>query len=557
MPLHCLARHCRQETFPKQVLIIIENQRSRTAAGANPAIWWAALGLLVALLLVPLFLTEMPPLLDYPNHLARMAILSRLPDDLTLSKIYAVDWRIVPNIGIDIAMPALMHVLPLMAAGKVFVALALVLPLLGVIALHRALFGTLSYWPLAAGLVAYNRLFFSGFLNFLIGVGLALLGAALWRALKDRPAWMRIATGAVAAVIIFFCHLIAVGFYGLLLLGQELTRGRQRLLPRLALLAVPFVVPAALYLRAPISGNAPAGGHDPLDALKHYYWALAASYNWLKPYGLMGPFLTYNRLLDVGAAVLVIGVLASFATARRLRVAYALGGVFVALLAAYPFVPFFLMQTAWVDQRLPVLAGFVLFAGTWPLAGSRRTARLMVAAFAAAILTRMVVIGLDWAGHDAQIADFRKVIGPVQAGDRVLVVQAERNDDPAAMVNNPDSVRAMVVNDATMHLPALLVIERQAFWPLLFTAATKQPVRVLPPYDQISLPEGELPWAGGLAGPDPATVKWAPYLPGWEQKFDWVLVLHPGGIPDGYRLLPDRLEPTQAGGVAALYRIRR
>jgi hypothetical protein len=181
----------------------------------------------------------------------------------------------------------------------------------------------------------------------------------------------------------------------------------------------------------------------------------------------------------------------------------------------------------------------------------------MTAAFAAAILARTAVIGLDWAGHDAQIADFRKVIASVQAGDRVLVVQAERNDDPAAMVNNPDGVRAMVVNDATMHLPALLVIERQAFWPLLFTAATKQPVRVLPPYDQISLPEGELPWAGGLAGPDPATVKWAPYLPGWEQKFDWVLVLHPSGIPDGYRLLPDRLEPTQAGGVAALYRIRK
>jgi hypothetical protein len=125
------------------------------------------------------------------------------------------------------------------------------------------------------------------------------------------------------------------------------------------------------------------------------------------------------------------------------------------------------------------------------------------------------------------------------------------------MVNQPDSVRAMVDNDATMHLPALLVIEHKAFWPLLFTAATKQPVKVIPPYDAISLPEGELPWIGGLADLDPATVKWAPYLPDWEHEFDWVLVLHPADAPDGYKLLPDRLEPAVAGRIAALYRVRK
>ncbi|HEX4177491.1 MAG TPA: hypothetical protein VHY57_03600, partial [Rhizomicrobium sp.] len=179
--------------------------------------WWLALAGLFIVLLAPLLLTEMPPLLDYPNHLARMEILSRLPGDADLAKIYSVSWRIVPNIGIDVTMPALMHALPLMAAGKVFVALALILPLMGVITLHRALFQTVSYWPLAAGLVAYNRLFFSGFLNFLIGVGLALLAAALWVAWRERPVWQRVGSAAVAAIVIFFCHLIAIAFYGLLL----------------------------------------------------------------------------------------------------------------------------------------------------------------------------------------------------------------------------------------------------------------------------------------------------------------------------------------------------
>ena len=515
------------------------------------------------MLLVPLFLTEIPPLLDYPNHLARMEILHRLPGDADLAKIYGTNWRIVPNIGIDLTMPALMRLLPLMAAGKVFVALALILPLAGVIALHRAVFQTFSYWPLAAGLVAYNRLFFSGFLNFLIGVGLAMLAAALWVMWRERPAWQRVGSAAAAAIVIFFCHLIAIAFYGLLLLSAELVRffWMRRLghgsLARLASIAVPFVIPAILYLRAPISGGDPVGGHGLVDALRHYYWALAAGPPGLKLYGLTGPFLTYNRLLDAGAVVLVLAVLALFAIQRRLTISPPLIGALALLMIAYPVVPFFLMQTAWVDQRMPILAGFLLFAGTWPRVQSGRTGRLMLIAFAVAILARTFVIGQVWSHHDAQIADFRRVIAPVQPGDRVLVVQTERNADPDAMVNRPDSVCAMLENDATMHLPALLVIEHKAFWPLLFTAPTKQPVKVNPPYDAISLPEGELPWAGGLAALDPQTLKWAPYLPDWQHKFDWVLVLNPQDAKDGYSLPFDQLERVNAGKVAVLYRIRK
>jgi len=525
--------------------------------------WWLALVGLVIVLLFPLFLTEMPPLLDYPNHLARMDILHRLPGDADLAKIYSVNWRIVPNIGIDVTMPALMHVLPLMAAGKVFVALALILPLLGVIELHRAVSQTVSFWPLAVGLVAYNRLFFSGFLNFLIGVGLALLAAALWVAWRERPAWQRVGSAVVVAVVIFFCHLIAIAFYGLLLLAVELVRfwWMRRLgkgtVARLASIIPPFIIPAILYLRAPISGGDPSAGHGLVDALKHYYWALAAGPPGLKLYGLMGPFLTYNRLLDAGAVVLVLAVLVLFAIQHRLTVSPPLLGALALLLIAYPVVPFFLMQTAWVDQRMPILAGFLLFAGTWARVRSGRTAQLMFVAFAVAISARTFVIGQVWSHHDAQIADFRQVIAPVEPGERVLVVQTQRNADPSAMVNRPDSVPAMVENDATMHLPALLVIEHKAFWPLLFTAAAKQPVKVNPPYDTISLPEGELPWAGGLADLKPETLKWAPYLADWQHKFDWVLMLNPGDAKDGYSLPFDELELVNAGRVAVLYRIRK
>jgi hypothetical protein len=525
--------------------------------------WWTLFGALSLVLLVPLFVTEIPPLLDYPNHLARMEILAHETADPVLARIYRAEWTIVPNIGIDLAMPALMRVLPLYLAGKVFVALALLLPLLGVAALSRAVFNTPGYWPLAAGLVAYNRLLFAGFLNFLIGVGLALLAAALWETLRQRPV-ARVVSGIAAGLAIFFCHLIALAFYGLLLTMIELghavqARPRSPRLGRLALLALPFAAPAVLYLHAPI-GRAAAdggGGGGIADTIRHYYWALAASWNGLKPYGLIGPFLTYDRRLDAAAIVLVVLLIAGFAAQRRLEVARPIVAAFAVLLLAYPFVPFFLMETAWVDQRLPILAGFLLFAGLYPKVPSRRTALAVTLAIAATIIARTADICEAWAGHDAVLADFRTVIAPVGAGDTVLVVQAERNADPAAMVNNPDSVRAMRENDATMHLPALLVIEHRAFWPLLFTAAAKQPVRVNPPFDALSLPEGELPWVGALSAPDADTLKRAPYLADWQKKFDWVLLLHPGDAPSGYDLLPDRLDKAVTGDVAALYRVKR
>jgi hypothetical protein len=43
--------------------------------------WWAAVVLLSAALLAPLLIADVPPVLDYPNHLARFVLLAAGPDD--------------------------------------------------------------------------------------------------------------------------------------------------------------------------------------------------------------------------------------------------------------------------------------------------------------------------------------------------------------------------------------------------------------------------------------------------------------------------------------------
>ena len=67
--------------------------------------WWAALPLLSVVLLTPLLITDVPPLLDYPNHLARFALLAAARGDPVLGPIFTPHWAIIPNLAADVIVP--------------------------------------------------------------------------------------------------------------------------------------------------------------------------------------------------------------------------------------------------------------------------------------------------------------------------------------------------------------------------------------------------------------------------------------------------------------------
>ena len=75
-------------------------------------------------------------------------------------------------------------------------------------------------------------------------------------------------------------------------------------------------------------------------------------------------------------------------------------------------------------------------------------------------------------------------------------------------------------------MPALLLIERRAFWPLLFADNSQQPLIVKPAYAAIAQPlEEPVLWA--TLRRDSYTAKEledAHYLPNWRSKFDYVLL---------------------------------
>ena len=146
-----------------------------------------ALALLCLILLAPLALVDMPPLLDYPNHLARAVVLAfgRQP----IRSCRACTRRIGRSSPISAPTSSCrrccMSCPSIWPAASLW-ACAILLPVIGTIAYSRAMFGAYSAWPLASGLVAYNATLLLGFLNFVAAIGIALLLAAGWIAWRDR-----------------------------------------------------------------------------------------------------------------------------------------------------------------------------------------------------------------------------------------------------------------------------------------------------------------------------------------------------------------------------------
>jgi hypothetical protein len=524
-----------------------------TALLATPAAWWTIFGVVCVVLLAPLFLVDVPPVLDYPNHLARMYVLAFGQHDPILSRMYAQHWAIIPNLAIDLVLPELVRLLPIYVAGRIMLAAALLVPLLGVIAYHRAAFRTRSYWPLAAGLMAYNTVFIFGFMNFLISLGMALLIAAGWLRWRDRHPVAVALCGAAATTAIFFTHLFGLVFLAVLIGSDEVAALWRRWRSGDAIwsatvlhgliAAVAFAPPILLVLASPVTQLDSAVVYRPL---------------WHKLYCLTEPFLAYDGWDDaLSGGVFLVGVYLSL-RARRLLVAPGIGLAWLGLFGLYLICPFAVKHTGFVDARIPIMLGLLLFAGMRPLGFLPSTRYAVTAVLAFALVVRTTSLGVVWFDHNHDLADFRRVVSTVQPGSRVLVVSVDPVDVPDYWDSVPRGRRIPGFFRLDLHLPALLTIEHRAFWPYLFATPGEQPLVVRPPYDELSVGQGMPPdWQSLVVGYQVHPVTPTPYLRDWQRNFDYVLMLNAGGAGDLSRYLPDRLSLIAASDVAALFRIRR
>jgi hypothetical protein len=103
---------------------------------------------------------------------------------------------------------------------------------------------------------------------------------------------------------------------------------------------------------------------------------------------------------------------------------------------------------------------------------------------------------------------------------------------------------------ADYHLPALLLIERGAFWPVLFANPAQQPIALRPAYARLAREGHDIPSHAELVA-DPARGTAA------LADFDYVLMLEAGADANPRGFVPQYLEPMSQTDFAALFRVRR
>src|SRR5271169_6573015 len=259
----------------------MDAEEATPAWSYSPHIAFQSAGMLIlaTMLLLPIWIVAFPPLLDYPNHLARAFVLAHLNDShFSFRQFYRSDWGAYPYLGMDASLAVLGRLFPIETAGRVYLSLcALALPASTWFFLRQAQPGAeaASLWSL---LIAYNVFFLEGFLNFDLSLAVGFLALGLWLRWLAKPGSGRWIEALVAFTALYFTHLLGFGIAGLIVVAYlALSRRNIRDWLWSGALALPGMVFYLHSSRVGLSTNKIIfhGLDDKLDSLGlilHGYW---------------------------------------------------------------------------------------------------------------------------------------------------------------------------------------------------------------------------------------------------------------------------------------------
>jgi hypothetical protein len=491
------------------------------------ALLFAACFVIAAL---PILIVAPPPLLDYPNHLARMHIEAAYARSPILQQFYALDWRPIPNMAMDLVVPPLARIMPLAWAGKAFLLAIFLLMAGGTAALNRVLFGRWSAWSLLAFLLLYNRILLWGFVNFLFGIGLLMVATASWIALRERAIWLRLPIAMLLAVTLYLAHLFAFATYAVVILGYEMSRlHRQRRLispggfGELCASGLQFVPVLVLLVVTAAPGSGGEIGWSRLVRKLDLLFNIVDN---------------YLRWFDVTSFVLLVALFAAAAFARALTVSRAMVVPLLLLCMLQLAMPNRLFGGTGVDHRMPLILALLLVGASSVALADRRRQNVLAALLALLFVARMGVVTVSWIGFDRAYAPLVAAVAALPPGSLL------------AVASPPASIHVSAEEGPMTHVASLAVIGADAFVPTLFVFSGQQPLSFREPYAALArsaspedfwslIVEGQRDEAGRIA----ATLS----------RYDYVLVT------DGAAVRTDDttgLELTARFADAALLKIR-
>jgi hypothetical protein len=330
----------------------------------------------------------------------------------------------------------------------------------------------------------------------------------------------------------FFCHLSALGIYGVGLATESLRLwSRRKEPPTLRLLefvatGIPFLAAIPLLFKS-----------STLQLISEYWWEPRGKID-----GLTYVIEVYS---DIAAFALVGIVVAACAWALRrnlLRVHPLFWALFAISGLIYLVMPHAMFATYMADQRLPIAFVFMLITCI-DIDLRHRIVRRGFITVIIVLLVRVIEVDVSWARLSGPINEFRASVKRIKQGSKVLVVYAESN------------VGGGVFELGMVHAACIAMIERSALVRTAFTVEGKQILHVRSEYQAIVDTEDGTPPSIAqlvLAADRPSQNK-SEYWSMWPSRYDYLYILFTES--DAPNPDPDRLRLLQDGTHFQLYRV--
>jgi hypothetical protein len=454
------------------------------------------------LLLLPVWIVRYPPLVDYPNHLARYYILGHLQDpNLHLSQFYASHWQASPYVAVDVLAVFLLKLLPIDIAGRLILSISLLgLPLSSYVFLRQICYESryLAAWALV---ISYGPVFLFGFVNVALSAALCFWLLALFLKYLTKPGWKHWLGLLILAILLYFTHLVGFVICAMIVFTYcVLTRQTVR---RLFTATSIFVPGAVVYLLAFLRGRS--------------YWLkeVNPAYRYEveivdKIAFLPNPFRGYSR---TSTALVLIALISCLILAvwrnRDFRLNHPWLRVTIAMFVVYVLSP---ANFHFMEMRIL----FFLFILSLSVAKVGPRARVLGAIGLLVFVVRSFEVDRTFISRQDELEGWHRSFETIPPYSRIL-----------PMVPKPE--RELFHCDY-MHFWAYGVIERGWFSPNLFHSTGIHPLALYSPADDIA----RLTWFKDPYVKRPAPV-FEPDWPEIQRRFEylWVFDLPQFSAPIG------------------------
>jgi hypothetical protein len=432
--------------------------------------YYAALLVVLLMILAPIWIVKYPGMVDYPNHLVRCYILAHYQDNPLWQQRYLLDHSPLPNLAIDLIVTPLLRILPLMVAGKVFLSLAAALYVLGCSAVGRAVIGKPNWLALVCAFTFYNSQLLFGFVNYVFGIGVFLCAFAFWLRIRNAMTPLRFFLCCLLSMAAYFAHLSSVVILGaacctIALLDFVRDRKIRGLIVKLAWLACPVFLMVGF-----MKGSGHVGTID---------WGSPTE----KLIALLAPVRSYSVALDVG--LIFVLLLCALAMLRGSKI-HGTAIAALVLFALFLFTPKALYTVSAADARYVIPAYMLLILSIEPRWGRWRKAALAVALAAMAI--RTVSITADWLTISRRSEQVLAMGQSLPGGARIYAVQ-------------PRNTISAKLDRGFIHVIEFWTVTRGAEISTLFALPGQQPLVFRQP--PCGVPGSDNPqWEKCLAGYD-------------------------------------------------------